>query len=68
MAKEYPNSHIFGVDISDGFPSKKLAPINTSFSTGNICKAIPALDNTFEFAFQRLVFSALTSDEWNRVS
>ncbi|KAI9270292.1 hypothetical protein EDC94DRAFT_645688 [Helicostylum pulchrum] len=33
---------------------------------GNICKAIPSLKNTFGFAFQRLVFSTLTSEEWNR--
>ncbi|KAI8066181.1 hypothetical protein BDF21DRAFT_466392 [Thamnidium elegans] len=54
MAKKYPNSQVFGIDISDGFPSKQVAPINTSFSTANICKTIPSLNNTFGFTFQRL--------------
>ncbi|KAI9264695.1 S-adenosyl-L-methionine-dependent methyltransferase [Helicostylum pulchrum] len=65
MAKEYPSSQFFGVDISDGFPSKGRAPINTSFSIGNVTIEIPSPDNTFVFAYQRMVFGALTSEEWD---
>ncbi|GAA5803181.1 hypothetical protein HPULCUR_008657 [Helicostylum pulchrum] len=67
MAKEYPNSQFFGVDISDGFPSKGRAPINTSFSIGNVTIEIPSPDNTFVFAYQKMVFGALTSEEWDSV-
>ncbi|KAI9270300.1 S-adenosyl-L-methionine-dependent methyltransferase, partial [Helicostylum pulchrum] len=65
MAKDYPNSQFFGVDISDGFPAKGRAPINTSFSIGNVAKEIPSPGNTFVFAYQRLVFAALTSEDWD---
>lgn len=60
MSTSFPNSNFFGVDISDFDVAKLKMPINTRFSKGDVCKSISALDNTFDFVFQRLLIAAFT--------
>ncbi|KAI9357822.1 S-adenosyl-L-methionine-dependent methyltransferase [Pilaira anomala] len=65
MAKSFPNSNFFGVDVSDFDVAKLEIPTNARLSKGDICKSISALDNTFDFVFQRLLIATFTNDQWN---
>ncbi|KAI7888785.1 S-adenosyl-L-methionine-dependent methyltransferase, partial [Mucor mucedo] len=63
MGEKYPSSVFTGVDISNVFPSESFS--NIKFKMGNITKSIPFLDETFDFAFQKLLGLAFTSEEWD---
>jgi ubiquinone/menaquinone biosynthesis C-methylase UbiE len=65
MAKTYPKSKFYGVDVSSIFPEK--LPSNVELCTGNIAKKIPYPDNTFDYIHQRLLMAGLTSGNWDSV-
>lgn len=66
MAKTFPNSSFYGIDISSVFP-ENIKPSNIEFLTGNIAKSIPFEDNTFDYIHQRLVIVGLTEVDWQKV-
>ncbi|KAG0742941.1 hypothetical protein G6F62_007035 [Rhizopus arrhizus] len=65
MAKTFPNSSFYGIDISSVFP-ENIKPSNIEFLTGNIAKSIPFEDNTFDYIHQRLVIVGLTEVDWQK--
>jgi ubiquinone/menaquinone biosynthesis C-methylase UbiE len=66
MAKSFPKSKFYGVDVAGAFPDS--LPDNVELVTGNITKTIPYPDNTFDYIHQRLLFAGLTDDNWKSVS
>jgi ubiquinone/menaquinone biosynthesis C-methylase UbiE len=67
MAKDFPNSKFYGIDVSFVFP-ELIKPANVELVIGNITKDIPFPDNTFDYIHQRLLILALNSDNWESVS
>lgn len=67
MAKDFPNSKFYGIDINNTFP-EEFKPGNCDFVLGNISEEIPFPDNTFDYIHQRLLVLGLTSEMWERVS
>ncbi|KAI8882818.1 S-adenosyl-L-methionine-dependent methyltransferase [Backusella circina FSU 941] len=63
MAREYPNSKFYGIDISNVVPDTwKLK--NTTFTTGNITKNLHYNDEFFDYIHQRLLLLGLTRKDW----
>lgn len=67
MGNTYPQSKIYGIDVSRVFP-ENIIPANVDFVIGNIAKTLPYPDNTFEYVHQRLLFAGLTDQDWTNVS
>lgn len=67
MAKEFPNSKFYGVDITPNEFPEGDRPDNCEFQVANISEHIPYPDNTFDYIYQRLLIMGLTHDSWNNV-
>ncbi|GAA5811119.1 hypothetical protein MFLAVUS_004548 [Mucor flavus] len=65
MAKDYPNSKFYGVDITNTFPEEEK-PENCELVLGNIGEHIPFPDNTFDYVHQRLLLLGLTEEMWEQ--
>ncbi|KAL0089795.1 S-adenosyl-L-methionine-dependent methyltransferase [Phycomyces blakesleeanus] len=63
MAKAYPDSKFFGVDIADVFPKHDLPP-NISFSIMDISKPLTFEKNSFDFINARLIIVSITEERW----
>ncbi|KAF9167824.1 hypothetical protein DFQ26_003018 [Actinomortierella ambigua] len=66
MSHEFPNSQIYGVDISPIFPSE-IKPANCHFQLCNILDGLPFEDNYFDFVYQRLLVYALSPSQRKQV-
>ncbi|KAI9313472.1 S-adenosyl-L-methionine-dependent methyltransferase [Dichotomocladium elegans] len=66
MAKTYPNSTFYGVDISTRFP-EAIKPPNCHFKVHNILETNGFPDNHFDFIHQRLLIAGLLKDHWRKV-
>lgn len=67
MAKEFPNSKFYGVDITPNELPNTEKPDNCEFQIANISEHIPYPDNTFDYIFQRLLIMGLTHESWDNV-
>ena len=67
MAKEFPNSKFYGVDINLNELPEGDRPDNCEFQVANISEHIPYPDNTFDYIYQRLLMMGLTHDSWDNV-
>ncbi|KAG0227493.1 hypothetical protein BGW42_002928 [Actinomortierella wolfii] len=67
MSHEFPNSQIYGVDISPIFPTE-IKPANCHFQLCNILDGLPFEDNFFDFIYQRLLVYALTPAQRKQVN
>lgn len=63
MAKSYPESEFYGIDILPLFPSDSQLP-NVNFQQANIIEGIPYPDGTFDYVFQRHLSTTLQTDQW----
>ncbi|CAG8826027.1 34791_t:CDS:2, partial [Gigaspora margarita] len=63
MSTKYPLSKFIGIDISPIQPSF-IKPKNAEFIEANILECLPFLNDTFDFVFQRVLFSGIPSKEW----
>ncbi|KAI9313466.1 S-adenosyl-L-methionine-dependent methyltransferase, partial [Dichotomocladium elegans] len=67
MAKTYPNSTFYGVDISTRFP-EAIKPPNCHFEVHNILDTNSSFpDNHFDFIHQRFLIVGLLKDHWQKV-
>ncbi|KAI9313470.1 S-adenosyl-L-methionine-dependent methyltransferase [Dichotomocladium elegans] len=66
MAKTYPNSTFYGVDISSRFP-EAIKPPNCHFEVHNILDTSSFPDNHFDFIHQRFLIVGLLKDYWRKV-
>jgi SAM-dependent methyltransferase len=66
MATEFPTAEIYGIDLSDRFPTT-IKPRNCTFISGNILDGLPFDDAHFDFVFQRMLCAALTKAQWHQV-
>ncbi|CAG8461728.1 10265_t:CDS:2 [Diversispora eburnea] len=63
MTSDYPNTQITGVDISPVQPTEiKLQNVN--FVKANLLNGLPFENDTFDYIFQRFLFSAIPKDSW----
>jgi ubiquinone/menaquinone biosynthesis C-methylase UbiE len=71
MAQLFPEANVVGVDLVpppvDSAPNQYARPANYVFVTGNVLEGLPFGDASFDFAHQRLLISALPSDQWPSV-
>ncbi|CAG8582818.1 543_t:CDS:2 [Acaulospora morrowiae] len=65
MSTAYPNSTFVGIDVSCIFPTKNSPP-NVGFLECNILNVngIPFPDETFDFVYQRFMWSSLNENQW----
>ncbi|KAF0402420.1 S-adenosyl-L-methionine-dependent methyltransferase [Gigaspora margarita] len=63
MSTNYPLSKFIGIDISPIQPSC-IKPKNAEFIEANILERLPFLNDTFDFVFQRVLFSGIPGKEW----
>ncbi|KAI9316250.1 S-adenosyl-L-methionine-dependent methyltransferase [Dichotomocladium elegans] len=66
MAKTYPNSKFYGIDISPRF-SEDSKPENCEFILHNIIDEFPFEENHFGFIHQRLVTLGIRKVDWPKV-
>ncbi|CAG8779423.1 3123_t:CDS:2, partial [Dentiscutata erythropus] len=65
MAETYLSSTFIGIDIvSQYFPKKQDTLPNTGFLECNILHGLPFPDETFDFVYQRFLWSSLTEEQW----
>ncbi|KAG0211544.1 hypothetical protein BGX33_004227 [Mortierella sp. NVP41] len=66
MAKEYPSTTVYGVDINpDLFPGmNQPVPSNCLFVQSNILNRLSFPDRYFDFVYQRFLYLGLTIDDW----
>lgn len=63
IATNYRNAEVVGIDMSPVQPlSIKLQ--NVTFVLGNILDGLPFANNSFDYVFQRLLFTAIPKDKW----
>ncbi|KAG9284855.1 hypothetical protein G9A89_003778 [Geosiphon pyriformis] len=65
MAREYPRSTFFGVDISPTFPDR-FQTKNCEFIQGNMLDGLPWQSNYFDFVFMRCNATEFTQREWEK--
>ncbi|CAG8464760.1 18532_t:CDS:2 [Acaulospora morrowiae] len=63
MATNYPRTEITGIDISPVQP-RCIKPNNVTFVLANLLTGLTFEDETFDYVFQRLMFTAIPLDSW----
>ncbi|KAI9254604.1 S-adenosyl-L-methionine-dependent methyltransferase [Phascolomyces articulosus] len=66
MAKEFPRSDFYGVDISEVFPSE-IKPPNCNFQVHNLSNPLPFTSEFFDYIFQRMLVLGIMRDDWDKV-
>ncbi|RUS18044.1 S-adenosyl-L-methionine-dependent methyltransferase [Endogone sp. FLAS-F59071] len=64
MAKDYPASDFTGTDIAHAFLKTNVPP-NCKFIQVDTLKGLPFPDNTFDYVFQRLLWSSFSRADWD---
>ncbi|CAG8604128.1 548_t:CDS:2 [Dentiscutata erythropus] len=59
----YPLVEFVGLDISPLQPTQ-IKPKNFKFVKANVLEGLPFEDNTFDFVFQRYMFTGCTKEKW----
>ncbi|CAG8785723.1 8818_t:CDS:2, partial [Acaulospora morrowiae] len=67
LANAYPNSTFVGIDLAPMFPNEDVRPPNAGFLECNILDGIPFPDDTFDFVYQRFVWSAFNEFQWRKI-
>jgi SAM-dependent methyltransferase len=70
LANEFPKSKFYGIDISPISPAGSALPPPAhvvQLDLRNIAKTLSYPDNFFDYIHQRLLVTALTSEDWNNV-
>ncbi|RIB03988.1 S-adenosyl-L-methionine-dependent methyltransferase [Gigaspora rosea] len=63
MAQTYPLSTFIGIDIVSRYFPKDTLP-NAGYLECNILNGLPFPDETFDFVYQRFLWSSLTEEQW----
>ncbi|RIB07284.1 S-adenosyl-L-methionine-dependent methyltransferase [Gigaspora rosea] len=63
IATTYPLVEIVGLDISPVQPTQ-IKPKNFNFVKANVMEGLPFEDNTFDFVFQRYMFTGCIKKKW----
>ncbi|RHZ83284.1 hypothetical protein Glove_97g84 [Diversispora epigaea] len=63
MASDYPNTQFTGLDISPIQPTE-IKPKNVNFIKANLLNGLPFENDTFDYIFQRFLFSSIPKDSW----
>ncbi|CAG8553316.1 16964_t:CDS:2, partial [Acaulospora colombiana] len=66
MAKEYPNTRFYGLDMLPIYPTSSL-PENVKFHQANLLEGLPFEDETFDFVNMSLLVRHLTTRQWEDV-
>ncbi|RHZ83291.1 hypothetical protein Glove_97g89 [Diversispora epigaea] len=66
MASNYPNTQFTGLDISPIQPTE-IKPQNANFIKANLLNGLPFENETYDYIFQRFLFSAIPKDSWHDV-
>jgi len=69
MAKQFPNSNIYGVDANDYAPPEgRDLPSNAHFELGNVITGLAYEDDSFDYVHQRFLAAAITRPFWPQVA
>ncbi|KAF0432488.1 S-adenosyl-L-methionine-dependent methyltransferase [Gigaspora margarita] len=63
MATTYPLVEVVGIDISPLQPTQ-IKPKNFKFVKANVFDGLPFENNTFDFVFQRYMFTGCPTEKW----
>ncbi|KAI7882019.1 S-adenosyl-L-methionine-dependent methyltransferase [Lichtheimia hyalospora FSU 10163] len=66
MAKTYPNSKVYGTDISERFP-ESIKPNNCEFLVHNIVENPPFPNDYFGFIHQRFLLLGIAKKDWPQI-
>ncbi|CAG8624400.1 866_t:CDS:2, partial [Racocetra persica] len=66
MVTDYPNAKFTGIDISP-VHSNHTKPSNAEVINGNVLERLAFDDNTFDYVFQRVLYSGIPENKWPSV-
>lgn len=64
MARDYPESTFYGIDIQDGTFNHTAAPPNALFVKANILERLPFDDGYFDWIYSRFMSTTFTPQDW----
>ncbi|CAG8561920.1 8126_t:CDS:2 [Paraglomus occultum] len=67
LAKEYPNSHFVGIDITLAGVMGET-PSNVEFIEYNVLDGLPFNSNSFDYVFARALISVYTRAQWTELA